>query len=150
MADEGMADEAAAPLALNAQLEVPSNDSFFTLIDNNATYKCNLCDKTWSKKTLTATYKSAHLSNVMFSKEKGVRLCPRVPPAVSERNVSHFNKHANQKRKSASISEAVQSDHHNKIVQLAAKKMKDTADTGKQVTIQFSNYFLKTAYDYIL
>ena len=58
----------------------------FTHVENPKGQRCIHCASSW--KHLTATTMKAHLSNVKFSKEYKIKLCPRVPPSVSAAMVS--------------------------------------------------------------
>ena len=53
----------------------------FTHVENPKEQRCIHCASKW--KNLTATTMKAHLSNVKFSKEYKIKLCPQVPPSKS-------------------------------------------------------------------
>ena len=54
----------------------------FTVIRDPQRIKCNYCNESW--KSLTATTKKAHLSNLKFSSQYKIRLCSQMPANISK------------------------------------------------------------------
>ena len=77
----------------------------FTHVENPKGQRCIHCASSW--KHLTATTMKAHLSNVKFSKEYKIKLCPRVPPSVSAAMVSKLQEVQGKKGKKRCFDERV-------------------------------------------
>ena len=60
----------------------------FTVIRDPQGIKCNYCNESW--KSLTATTKKAHLSNLKFSSQYKIRLCSQMPANISKIMINKF------------------------------------------------------------
>ena len=91
----------------------------FTHVENPKGQRCIHCASSW--KHLTATTMKAHLSNVKFSKEYKIKLCPRVPPSVSAAMVSKLQEVEGKKGKKRCFDERVNEEMSYELAEIAKK-----------------------------